>query len=226
MTFRSSSALTGATTNGAPIPVPTGAANLDIAVAGIYIESTATITTVPSGFTLKSDLATTAATHGRLIVYWKRLTGADSGTYTFGYTGTPFRAAACGLWSGRVTSGDPFDGTVGTNEPAAQSTTANVSTSPTNANGDAVGFWTNFNGGGAFTAPASYTQRQSISGVIALETRDAVAAGSTGNVTATNTITDWMKAFLGVLAPAGGAAPVRPPQPTSIQRAVFRASNW
>lgn len=212
MAFRSSSSLTPGGVNGAAVPVPSGAASGDIAVVGIYIEDTVTITP-PSGFTLKSDLATSPVAHGRLAVYWKRLTAADTGTYSFTWTGTPWRGAACALFSGRIASGDPFDGTVGAVEGGSTSTTVNVSTSPTGSNGDAVGFWTNFNGGGSFTPPTNYTERVDTN-VITLDTRDAVASGTTGNVSATCTITDWMKGFLGVLAIAssgftGTAAPTQ-----------------
>lgn len=203
MTHRSSSQYAPGT-NGttAVVPVPAGAAVGDIAVVGIYKESTAAVSAPDGTWTAKAALTTSATARGALHVFWKRLTAADTGTWTFTWTGSTFRAAAAGLWSGRVASGDPFDGTPGTAESTAGVTTLNVSTSPTNANGDAVGFWTNFNGGSGFTAPTNYTQRQVASNVIALETRDAVAAGSTGNVTATCTVTDFMKAFLGVLAPA------------------------
>jgi hypothetical protein len=201
--FRSSSSLAGASAANAAVPVPTGAAVGDIAVVGIYMESAATVTP-PSGFTLKSSLQTSVASRGRLDVFWKRLTAADTGTYTFTFTST-FRAAACGLFSGRIASGDPFDGTVGTAESATTVTTLNVSTTPTGSNGDAVGFWTNFNGGAGFTAPTNYTEQVDLS-VLTMDTRDAVASGSTGNVTATASITDFMKAFLGVLAVASGSS--------------------
>src|SRR6266542_3694401 len=178
MAFRSSSLLAGAGTNGAAVPVPTGATNLDIAVVGLYIEDTITITP-PLGFTLKADLRTSATLRGGLVVYWKRLTGADSGTYSFTWTTTPtpWRGANCGLWSGRTTSGDPFDGTVGTAESTTQVTTLNVSTSPAAANGDAVGFWTSFNGGTSFTAPTNYTERADNADVMCLDSRDAVTSG-------------------------------------------------
>lgn len=208
MGFRSSTSLTPGGVNGAAVPVPSGAASGDIAVVGIYIEDTVTITP-PSGFTLKSNLATSATAHGRLAVYWKRLTAADTGTYSFTWTGTPWRGAACGLWSGRIATGDPFDGTVGTAESASGVSTLNVSTSPAAANGDAVGFWTNFNGGASFTAPTNYTERVDTT-VITLDSRDAVASGSTGNVTASATVSDFMKAFLGVLAVANGDVTATP----------------
>jgi hypothetical protein len=213
MAFRSSSQYApGVNGANAVVPVPTGAASGDIAVVGIYKESTAAVTAPDGTWTAKATLTTSAGTRGALHVFWKRLTAADTGSYTFTWTGNTFRAAAAGLWSGRIATGDPFDGTVGTAESTTGVTTLNVSTSPTGANGDAVGFWTNFNGGSGFTAPTNYTQQQVASNVIALESRDAVASGSTGNITATCTVTDFMKAFLGVLAVAssgttGTAAP-------------------
>lgn len=216
MAFRSSSNLVGSSTTTAAVPVPASAAINDIAVVGLYMESTAAISGggIPAGFTNKVSLQNTAASRGRLDVFWKRLTAADSGTYTFSWSGATFRAAACGLWSGRITTGDPFDNFVlgtGSAESTVTVTTLNVAASPAASLGDAVGFWTNFNGGAAFTPPGSYTEQQDVSGVITLDTRDAIAAGATGNVTATASITDFMKAFLGVLAPAGAVAASAPP---------------
>ena len=223
MAYRSSSQLAGSNSATAAVPVPSAAASGDIAVVGIYKENTAAITP-PAGFTQKAALTTSGTARGTLYVFWKRLTGADSGTYSFTWTGSTFRAAAAGLWSGRIATGDPFDGTVGTAESTSGVTTLNVSTSPAAANGDAVGFWTNFNGGGAFTAPTNYTERQEASGVITLDTRDAVTSGSTGNVTATCSITDFMKAFLGVLAVAGGSGATATPGVTPAVVALPQAS--
>ena len=188
---------------------PAGSAVDDIAVVGIYKESTAAIT-APSGWASKAALTTSATARGSLEVYWKRLVLADlSGSWVFSWTGAVWRGGLAGSWSGRITTGDPFDGTPGTAESVAGVTTLNVAATPATALGDAVGFWTNFNGGGAFTQPTNYLERQDIS-VITLDTRDAIAAGATGNVTATCTITDFMKAFLGVLAPAGAVTAKAP----------------
>lgn len=221
MAYRSSSALTGASLATCNVPVPAGAAIGDIGVVGIYKEHATAITTVPSGFTLKATLSTSATTRGALYVYWKRLTAADTGTWNFAWVGAIFRAADAGLWSGRIATGDPFSGTVGTAESTSGVTTLNVSTSPAVALGDAVGFWTNFNGGGAWTAPTNYTERQETSGVITLDTRDAVTSGSTGSISATCSITDFMKAFLGVLAPASGGGAVKVPPVRSQYTGFF-----
>lgn len=210
MTFVNFSTLAAGSGTNAAVPVPSGSANLHIAVVGLYMESTATITTVPSGFTNKVNLATSATARGRLVVYWKRLSATDSGTYTFAWSGSTFRSGACGLWSGRVTSGDPFTGTAGSAESGATVTSLAVSTAPLVAAGDAVGFWTNFNGGGGFNALANYTERMDTA-VLCMETRDNIAAGSTGSISPVHTTTDFMKAFLGVLAPASAGAPISVP---------------
>lgn len=213
MAHRSSSSLTGANGTSAAVPVPTGAAVNDIAVVGIYLESTAVISG-PGGFTNKSTLNTSAAARGSLSVWWKRLTAADTGTYSFSWTGSAWRAAVCGLWSGRVTSGDPFDGTVGTAESTTTVSTLAVSTSPANASGDAVGMWTDFTGGNAWTPPGGYTERQDVD-VVTLDTADAVAAGSTGSISASANVSGFMKAFIGVLQVAGGSTPSGPIYPIS-----------
>jgi hypothetical protein len=224
MAFRSSSllAIGGSAVTTAAVPVPAGAANLDIAAVGLYMESAAAVTP-PAGFTNKVSLQTSPTTRGRLDVFWKRLTGADSGTYTFTWTGATFRSAACGLWSGRITTGDPFDNFVlgtGSAESTVTQTTLNVSASPVTALGDAVGFWTNFAGGNAWTFPTNYTERVD-NDTTTLDTRDAIASGATGNVTATANVSGFLKAFLGVLAPAGAAAPGGPRYQTSQYGGFF-----
>lgn len=231
MAFRSSSSLAGASGTSAAIPVPAGAAVGDIAVVGIYKENAAAVT-APAGFTQKSALTTSATTQGALHVFWKRLTAADTGSYSFTWTGSAWRAGACVLLSGRAAAGDPFDGTPGTAESTAAVTTLQVSTSPAAAGGDAVGFWTNFQGGNSYTAPASYTERVDID-VIGAFTRDAVAAGTTGNVSATSNVSGFQRAFLGVVAQAASTVPVTATRATTWNVAssltsvtATRATSW
>src|ERR1044072_2362361 len=128
MTFRSSASFAGASVANAAVPVPAGAASGDIAVVGLYMESAASVTP-PSGFTLKVSLQTSVASRGRLDIFSKRLTTADTGTWSFTFTST-WRAAVSGLWSGRVATGDPFDAP-GTAESTTGVTTLNVAASPT-----------------------------------------------------------------------------------------------
>jgi hypothetical protein len=174
----------------------------DIAVVAIYKENTAAITAPDGTWTQKAWLNTSATSRGSLAVYWKRLTAADTGSYTFTWTGSAWREAWCGLFSGRAGSGDPFDD-FGTAENTTSGTTLNVSASPAAAAGDAVGFWTNFSGGTNFTPPTNYTERFD-GDVLTADTRDNIASGSTGSISASANHSSFIKAFLGVLAVAGG----------------------
>ncbi|HEY2086430.1 MAG TPA: hypothetical protein VGH54_10460, partial [Mycobacterium sp.] len=161
MAFRSSAILASATAVNGAVPVPTGAAINDIALVAYYMESATTVTP-PTGFTLKTSLATTSTTRGRIDVFWKRLTAADTGTYSFTHV-SAYRGAVCVLLSGRVTSGDPFDVAPGTIEGSANSTTSvNPGCTVATTGSDLVGFASNFAvGAGTWTMPAGMTSRQS-----------------------------------------------------------------
>jgi hypothetical protein len=77
-------ALTGATRTNSVIPVPSGVIAGQVVLVHLYIESTTTVTP-PSGFTeiaFAPAVFTTGTVQGQRV-YWKRATGADSGTYTF-----------------------------------------------------------------------------------------------------------------------------------------------
>ena len=208
MAFLSSSQLAISNTATAAVPVPSGAAADDVAVVGLYIEST-TAVTPPSGFTQKDSDTTNAGTEGGLRVYWKRLTGADSGTWDFTFS-TSWAGAAAVLHRGRITTGDPFDGTNIARSTATVSTSPAVAVTPAEASGDAVWFATDFSGGNTWTPPGSYTERQD-NDVITVATRDAISAGATGNITGTLNVAGYSKAWLGVVrVPATGPAIVRP----------------
>jgi hypothetical protein len=105
------------------VPVPTGAASGHIAIVDLYSE-TGTVTSVPTGFTLEATVVQASNsppwTHRR---YWKRLTGADTGTYDFG-------GASGDVPSGWTAGPILGDGGVGAykNNQAASSTGSVVST--------------------------------------------------------------------------------------------------
>lgn len=211
MAFRSSSIISGADGVDAAVPVPAGVAAGDIVEVFLYKEDTGAVTP-PAGFTQKAAVTSGNASqvYG-FYLFWKRLTAADTGTYVFTWTATVWREAIAVAHSGRVATGDPYDGTQsgGTNDVATAFSTTNVtvlnvSATPANSGGDAVGAWTNFNGGINWTPPANYTERQD-GDVSCVDTRDSITAGSTGNVTATASSSRTMKAILGVLAAPGPA---------------------
>jgi hypothetical protein len=97
------------------VPVPSGAAVDDIAIVAIeQWESANPAVTAPSGF---NALTPVVSGSQKLKVWWKRLTAADTGNYTFTWTGSQWSQGQCILQTGAVTSGDP----IGTNFNSATS---------------------------------------------------------------------------------------------------------
>ena len=90
----------------ASIAVPAGAAVGDIAVI-IWGGDSGINPTPPSGFTEKANIVSSDKPQ-RMVVWWKRLIAADTGSYTC--SSAPW-SHACLLFSGRVTTGDPFTAT-------------------------------------------------------------------------------------------------------------------
>lgn len=204
MAFGNLTSIVGASAATAAPPVPAGAAANDIMVVSLYKENTAAVTP-PAGFTQKAALATSASAQGSLYIFWKRCTGADSGTYSFSWTGSAWREITVSRFTGRITSGDPFDGTPGTAESLAAAVTLNVSTTLSVSGCDLYGAWTDFAGNVTWT-PAAGTTEQFDGDVSTVDTIDNAASGSTGNLTATSSGNDFMKAFLGGLLPATSGA--------------------
>lgn len=89
--------------------VPSGASVNDVMVAIITrweSPNPNTPITPPSGFTQAGSQVT--AGDAKINVYWKRLTGADSGTYTFSWSGSMWSHAHVFCMTGVKTSGDPI----------------------------------------------------------------------------------------------------------------------
>lgn len=206
MAFRSSSNLAYAATGATcAIPVPAGATAGDIAVAFVHLEATGTITP-PSGWnaTAKWDSGL-IGTHARATVWWKRLTGADSGTYSFAIPNTG-HAGGCTLFSGRLASGDPFEA-VSTNTATSTVVTC-AALSPAAAGDDLYGAASSY-AGGAWTPPSGMTER--VDSDVDQNSADNVAAGSTGTKTFTCTGAGEIFGFLGALLPdTGGGSPIPP----------------
>lgn len=108
-----STGVSDAQDSGKSIAVPTDAAVNHIAVLAIEVwldTSTDPIIGWPSGFTQKTFYEDTGSGFQRVIIGWKRLTAADSGTYNYTITnGTYWNQAQCILVSGCTTTGDPFE---------------------------------------------------------------------------------------------------------------------
>jgi hypothetical protein len=99
------------------IPVPAGAASGHIAVCAIeqWESANPTITPPDGSWTALTPIVSGSQ---KLKTFWKRLTGADSGNYTFTWTGSQWSMGHCVLISGAVSAGDPIedsDSTTATN---------------------------------------------------------------------------------------------------------------
>lgn len=190
--------------------VPAGVASGTIILLACSIDNTAALfdpADWPTGFTELSEVGTTADGQ-RMAIGWKRATGADSGSYTFGNLGSS------GDW---VCQAVAFSGRHATNPPvvstAATNNTLNATPVTVTANGvTAVAgddlCWVSApdtnaaNNGAGHTPPTGYTERQdAMSGWanLSMATVDNVAAGATGTVSGTF-------ALIGGSARAGWAA--------------------
>lgn len=212
MAYRSSSVRASADTDSSSIsiPVPSGAAIGDIALVGIGQWNTGgaeAITGVPAGFALITSLQ---AIPVKTSMYWKRLTAADTGNYTFTKAaGSGWWNGACILLTGRLASGDPIttffaSGSNGFGSALPAATVSSISYIP-----DLVYYAYHENGATGGTPHTNYTRAQSpeygkldyrIKGTTGTE---AASGGTLG-------ASMWATGILVAVAPAagGGATPV------------------
>lgn len=191
------------TTPSVAVPNGGGASPLQADDIVVLAASTDSVTAVfdtgdwPTGFTELRE--TTVTNDGQaMAIGWKRLTGADTGSYTFGSLGSS-AAWVCQAFAfrGRHTTDPPVASTT------ASSNAANTSPVSVTANGvtavagddllmisapdvDATGV------GNGHTAPTDYTEREDAENGftnLAGFTRENVSAGATGNITATFALT-------------------------------------
>jgi hypothetical protein len=207
--------LSGGTSTSAAVPVPTSTASGQIAVVWLYIEGSTGAITPPDGtWTQKSDLATGAPTSGRLVTLWKRLTAADSGTWTFTFASS-YREAVAGIWSGRIATGDPFGATSTQETPAVNSVTV---TGLTAATGDDLVGAACIPAGVSWTPPASMTEGEdSGAATITLDYQNNLTSGATGNKTFAASGTDAMKGFIGTLTIASSSTDATVTFPQSVR---------
>lgn len=213
--------LTGASSTSAAVPVPASVASGDIILVGLYKENTAAVTQ-PAGFTqvTNSPVATTGSV-SELSVWWKRASGADSGTYSFSWTGSAWTEASAIRITGGLSSGTPTE--VNNFAQVSSATTTSPAVSGTTADVDRLLVWfgTNFDGGGTVTAPTGFTGRDGRTssgtpGTIAVATKTQAGAGTTGSVTATWNVSSVLTAGLVAILP--DTAPAAP-QPYVVQAA-------
>jgi hypothetical protein len=187
--------------------VPAGVANNKILLVHFYLEPTVTITGLPSGFTeVGSGISNSA--HGQRV-FWKRATGADSGTYTFTH-GSTWTEAAATSYTGATLTGSPID-TTGT----AQRGTSGTVTPPvslTTTGSDRLIVWggtvTFASGTGGWTPPSGYTERVDAALELSVATLAQPVAGSTGAITGTSAQPGPECGFLLALLPLSSSVPL------------------
>lgn len=191
--------LAGASSASAAVAVPAGMATDEVALVGLYKENTAAVTP-PSGFTELTPVNSATDHNGHL--FWKRATGADSGTYSFSWTGAVWRVADCIRISRVIRWGDPFD--VGAGLPVGGVDNGSVNNTPnlslTTLGPDRLLVWfgTSFSEF-AWTPPTNFTERTDNADTISFATRDFATAGATGTVSGSTNLgrkTAWLVALL------------------------------
>ena len=221
MAFRSSSTATGSTaTPGVAVPPRVQAGDLVLLAVGVDNVSDSFAQGVfPSGFTRLSEVDMTLDGHSAAIGY-KRLTGADTGSYTFGSIGPAGQGWVCQAFafSGRHASSAPTFATTTNNASNGPPVTVTAPTITALAGDDLL--WVSAPDvdaagiGNGHTPPSGYTERQDAESGdgwanLTGATRDNVTAGATGAVAGTFALTGghsgWTAWNVRVPAAAGGS---------------------
>jgi hypothetical protein len=216
--------LSGSDTSAA-VAVPAGVASGKIVVVTIFLNSGTAAITPAAGFAAAQNSPSAIPSGGgnhALHVFWKRATGADTGTYTFTWTGTIVREAIATLYNNCVATGTPFDSPTNAAQDTA-SGTVTPAVSISTAGPDRLLIWGGTNwAGGTWTAPTGFTKRaQDGDGNFTICDRGFPTQGSSGSVTGTCTGSDKRTAWLGALIGTTTAAPARAPRMTSQYGSYF-----
>ncbi len=219
MAYRDSTSATGNSATPS-VAVPAGVAADDIVIIAISYDLTAAAVDpadLPTGFTELAETDITADGH-TAWVGWKRLTGADAGSYTFGSLGSAADwVCQAFAFSGRHTTNPPVVSTTAVQNTAQSPPVTITANGVTAVAGDDL-LWvsvpdvTSSGSGNGHTAPASYTEAEdaelawsNLSGAYRLN----VSAGATGTVAGTFAMsadTAGWAAWL-IRIPEAGAAP-------------------
>lgn len=190
----------------AAIPVPSGVTNTptDIIVVGMWMDVAKTITK-PLDFAECPNSPVIATGTGQdhlLRTYWRRPSAADSGTYSFSWSGATGRLGFALRFTGCIATGNPWDSLAST---AAAASGTNVTTTPavsgttTGVDRRLVFFATDF-GGGGFGAASGFTEHVDAADGLDAQSKALATAGATGSVTAT-CVSGVSNAWLGALLP-------------------------
>jgi len=186
------------------VTVPTGAASGDIAV--VYLGqwggsgggATPTITPA-SGFAQKGGFFTSGDGLAKNSIWWKRLTGSDSGTYSFSYTGDGsfFTTCQCVMFRGGATSGDPWE-TVATPLTGTWGSCSTISVTTTDPNGAL--FWAVYNdSAGTHTPPTNFTEaadNDSASCAYRIPGSAGTLSAASASISSSSAAGEWLGALL------------------------------
>ena len=181
--------LTYASDTSAAIPVPSGVTNTpsDIVVVAMYMDALKTMT-VPLDFAECPNSPVSNTTIGQehvLRAFWRRPSAADSGTYTFSWSGATNRLAFAMRFTACADVGNPFDSLAST---AAASSTTNVTTTPA-VSGTTLGvdrrliLLVDSFGGGGFGTATGFTEHVDAADGLGGQSKAQLAAGATGSIT-------------------------------------------
>jgi hypothetical protein len=200
--YRSHTVVTNGTTTSCALSLPSGFAANDILIAVVFKENTAAFSATPSGFALVTGGRDIATGFYSVDIYWKRATGAESGSQTFTWSGSVPRAGYMVAISGAVTRGDPWNPATlaawaGSNSGAMSASSVTTTVDDTLI----LGVYTVDNGGATWTAGSSMTERID-NGDTYLQTVAQSAAGATGTKDATPSVNNERRALLVPIKPA------------------------
>jgi hypothetical protein len=181
------------------VPVPAGVANGDIIVVHFYVDDSTPTVTPPSGFTeltFPTAPANLTAPIMRVRVYWKRATGADTGTYDFTHAAATTQGIAT-RYTGSVVSGTAVEALAGGARTSA-GTTSPALTGTTAQNNELIVFSTYVYTSVSWTVMSGWTTIDNANGeYIAYKTQ--AAAGTTGSISATEGSSNGMvDALIGI----------------------------
>lgn len=207
--------LTYASHTNTALAVPSGVAANDVILAYVYVDGSNPTISPPTGFTelAFAPAPSTASPQMMVHVYWKRATGADTGTYTFTHVAASTQGIAL-RFTGAITTGTPVE-VLGSAANATSAATTPAVTGTTSQPSEML-VWVSavFNSSTWSTLPSGFTAAANTNGQLNAYKTQATQ-GSTGALTATaGTANAEVVALVGLLA--GTAYAQTPADPEAI----------
>lgn len=183
---RSKTSTTYASRTNTTLAAPSGLADNDILLAGIFVGASGTAPSVaaPSGFTALSGSPTSVTDvygfQGKFNLFWKRA-ASESGSYTFSHSSASSQGLLLAI-SGAVTSGSPIDASSNNTGVGNTSTATGVTTTVPN---DLLLYIAHdWEGLGALSPPSGFTEI--FDSLIYSARMSQATAGASGSKTQTN----------------------------------------